>query len=166
MKVFKLQETPNATSQCKYISSFEQMLKFFITDIDSPEATEGEDVQVLLTKDYKIKTIQHEIETSTSSLWKKKGEDMIKTKERAKQRQVGESDIDGIIGGNEEFLCSVIADHEEGKLAEYEIKKVFKVRDTLMASGTVRLGWRALEIVKMTKDEVNAAEKMLIEEEF
>mgnify|MGYP000409806952 CR=1 FL=1 len=84
LKLFELQETPNATSKCKYISFFEHMLKFLITDVGSPEATEGEYVQALLTKNYKIKTIQHQIETSTSSQRKKIGEDMIKTKERAK----------------------------------------------------------------------------------
>ena len=55
LNVFINAETLNATSKIKYINQFEKFLLFLFNYVDSPEMSEEETSENMLTRDIKIK---------------------------------------------------------------------------------------------------------------
>ena len=158
---FKLHEAITSTSKIKYLKMFELMVRYLICDCLSPEKKMDETAEDLLIRKIRLDEDLHEIEAVYASLRKKKGEDLVATRKRAKGRLVGENELNSILLEAQEFLKDV-SNKTAQDLSSYDEKKVLDVRNNLMVVGSIRLGRRSKELMTMTLEEVAEAEKTLI----
>ena len=162
LDTFKHHPGMTATSKVKYLKMFERLVKFLICDCCSPERNQEDTVSEQIARKVKIEDFGHEMTATYDSLKKKRGEDQVATRKRAKERIVEVGDL-------QEILVEVDSHLEEvGRTPATDLKKfkeedVLQVRNSLMVAACIRLGRRSKELMTMTIDEVNAAEEKIID---
>lgn len=159
LQTFAKKPDLSSCTKLKYISMFELLLKYLITDIDSPEKNVNENAEQIILKDLNFKVIQHEIENSTSILSKRRGIERIQTNKKAKASLITEAETTQLAEELASKIRKVLLDDgSEGVIESYKMKDILEVRNVLMATATVRLGRRSQELVKMTLTEVDECE--------
>ena len=106
--------------------------------------------------------MQHELSLVKAMLAKEKGKDLAKTKESARKKIVPEDELDALQADINSRLTSVLADSKDERAA-YNISKILDVRNCLIAAGTLRLGRRSKEFMKMKTTEVDEAERLEVD---
>ena len=165
LRDFQKTKGTTSTTKIKYLSLLEMLINFLVFDVDSPETKKFKTAEELLTRGVIMEQVKYEIKSAKNTLSKDKGADIIRTKARAKAKLVTDEEINELILQNEDYLKKVIKDEEDGTLSSYSLKEALKVRNSLIAAATVRLGRRSQEMTTMTLDQVNEAEERLVHEE-
>ena len=163
LQYFKRKENTNATSKIKYIRYFESFIKFIAIDYSSPEFTENQSNEEILTKDIKLKAVCHEIENVISTLAKNRGKDLITAKRKAKRRLINEEDTCAILEETQAYLREITS-KTETELQKLNLQEIRKVRDSLIAVATIRLASRSIEIITMNLTEYANAEDFISED--
>lgn len=154
LQQFKLVESTNFTSKGKYVNMLRELIKFLVYDIYSPERKKNESNEEIIAKGLKIKDVEHEIKCFLESLSKEKGADRIKARYRAKKKIIPNEDLKELLEETRNFLKEVLKDNEDGEIANYDLRKVLKVRDSLIAVAIERIGRRSKEVTTMSLEEV------------
>ena len=161
---FKCNNSTNSTSKIKYLTYFEQLIKFLTTDISSPEHKEEESNESLIAKDIKIKSINHEISTTINNLSKNRGIDIIKAKEKATKKLINEDDANEVLKETDDFLAEMIS-IDENQWITFSLEKIRNIRDSLIVAATIRLARRSKELMTMSLQEYENAEDCTVNNE-
>ena len=156
LTVFREQSSLASSSKIKYIHMLGALIKFLLIDIDSPERKENETDQSLLSKDIKMKAVKHELDFANSILSKDKGAEVIATKRKAKSKLISCDETAKLLSDLNVYFEQILLESPE-TLALYTEEQARSVRDSLIAAGTLRLGRRSKELMKMTVTEVRQA---------
>lgn len=158
LQTFTSNSNLNSATKIKYINFFEQMLKFLLTDIESPEKMPDYNAEQIILRDINFKVITHEINNTTSMLGKQRGIERIETTVKAREGLISEEERLQMLEDLRTKITKILNDHESGNLEAYNATQVIEVRNTLMSTATIRLGRRAKELVRMTLTEVEERE--------
>ena len=164
LELFSQTTNTRAGSKLKYLTMFEMLLKSLAIDCESPEHREDATTEDMLSKDVRLKAIQHEIVSFRILLSKRRGAESIASKSRAKEKLVSEEELQCVMTDAQKTLISTVAAVERDETA-WTPDCAIKVRDALIAIGTVRLGRRSKELIRMSLDEVNKAEQRTVNNE-
>ena len=110
LESFKSKPKVTSTSKLKYLGMFKHFVKFIFLDIDSPECLSSSTSSQMMTRQYKFKLVEHEIESMVQILTKDKGADLTVTKERATKKLMEKKDVDKLRDGISKSLCSKLTD--------------------------------------------------------
>lgn len=161
LEIFKKNLSTNSTSKIKYITQFQLLICFLISDVSSPEYKPNLTVQEKLSRDSDRRTIMHEIKNVKTQLSKRRGLDVIAAKVKAKNKLISKDDNLAMLREAQDSLYEFMAMSND-RTSEFSRNEALNVRNTLMAIGTLRLGRRSKELITMTLEEVAAAEKQSI----
>ena len=92
-----------------------------------------------------------------------RGVDLIKTRERAKQKILTKDEYIAALTEQEALLQTF--DRSPAELENIKVPEASKMRNVLMSVASLRLGTRSKELVSMTIDEVKRAKTQLVDEE-
>lgn len=160
--LFKDSSALNSSSKQKYVAMFDLLLEYLYCDVESPENVEGNDIQTKLLRDSSLQKAKHEITVVRAMLSKMRGKDLARTREAAQKKLVSEDELDALLADVTSKLTMVLADSQEVRAA-YSMTKILDVRNNLIAAGTLRLGRRSKELMKMETTEVDAAERLVVD---
>ena len=155
LAMFKVAPNLNATSKIKYAKYFEQFLSFLLLDIESPERKSEETIEDRAARSVLLEDVRRETQNCCAQLGKKRGGDIVNTRRRAEARLMSDEDINLILEKRRNLLIGTLDDNYN----EYDREKINQIRDDLITVGTLKLGRRSKEMMKMTIDEVEKAEK-------
>ena len=162
---FRNQDGTTSTSKIRYVRMFEQLLKFLITDVSSPERHQCESNEEILSRGIKLQDVTHAITNQIYILRKRKGADLIKTKKKAKSKLITQQEVDGLTDDTRSCILQVSEDIKNSVHLNYSNRTIAKVRNSLITIGTLRLGRRSMELTKMTTMEVDEAEGVFVGEQ-
>ena len=163
LSIFKCNKNVSSASKIKYLKNFEQFLRFLSNDIDSPGITESDTNEQIISKDIKVKRVLHEVKNAVDLLGKDRGAEIIKSKAKAKEKLVSEEEMKDYLKEPKEVLKNLLIDFEKNSVSKYGIKQTIKVRNSLIAVATVRLGRRSKELSTMSLEEVSEADKEIVD---
>lgn len=101
-----------------------------------------------------LKQIQTEIKAEITILKRQKGTDVVKTKVDAAKKLMTDEELNDLLSETNSYMVEVLKDTETDKHLHYSTSVILKIRNALMASATLRIGRRSMEITKMTLEEV------------
>jgi len=156
LNIFKSQTNTNATTKLKYLTMFDIFIKYLFTDVESPQCV-LDNLEQSIFRERKVKAVKEEIEFACKSLSKLRGVDMIRTKTKAERKIVDGNELKELQEEIHAYLEQIFKDTAGKNLDSYTKKQVIEIRNNLMAIGTIRIGKRSKEIIKMTIDEMKDA---------
>ena len=159
---FKESESLNSASKVKYLSMFDLFVEYLVCDAESPERVAYEDVQAKLLRDSDLKYARHEIATCKALISKRKGKDLAKSRESARDKLISEDELNDLLADINGKITSVLEDNKEQR-EKYSLSKIVDIRNCLIAAGTIRIGRRSKELMKMQLEEVQNAEQVVVE---
>ena len=157
LEKFKKLKSTNATSKIKYLTYFEQLVKFLTCDISSPEFIESASNEELIARDIKVKNVNHEIKSVITLLSKSRGADLIKAKERARKKLISADDTIDVLKETQDYLGNLV-EQDENEWQSFDMTEIRKIRDSLIMIATIRISRRSKEMTSMTLREVENAE--------
>ena len=161
---FRESEDKSFLSKLKYIGQFSAFLEYLLVSIDSPANKKDGDHLEMAARQFTYQQIQCEIKKELCILNKLKGKDMIKKKEKAKNKIVSDEEMDELLQRTRSYIYE-ISDQMKTDHLQFDRKEIMKIRDSLIAVATVRLGRRSLEMTRMTLHEVEKATVSVIDGE-
>ena len=164
LEAFSSKTSLTSATKLKHISLFELLVKYLITDCDSPEALNESTSEEVLLRDIKFKKVCHEIETCRKILSKARGLEGIAASHRAVEKLVSEEEINSLMEDLRTDIRTLLNSSDD-EMANFSIKQVLNYRNVLMAIPALRLGRRSKELMTLQLNEVDKAEKTDIEGE-
>ena len=162
LRNFRNESKHSYASRIKYVAQFNKLVKFLMLDVDSPERREDSN---MASRTFVFEEIKQVFQNEIDLLNKLKGKEMIFTKKRAKDKLLTESELEDLMKNNSTYLAKVNSDILEKKHIDYGIEEILKVRNSLIAAATLRIGRRSQEMTRMNLAEVAGAEESLVGEE-
>ena len=159
---FRVTFSISYASKVKYVCEFQKLLHFLILDVDSPERKECSEYA---TRSYAFEEIKNVFSNEMEILNKMKGKEMIGTKRRAKKKLLSEEELEELMTETLRYIGSVTDDIASKAHLDYNENEILKVRNSLIAVATVRLGRRSKEMTRMTLREVEEAEPSMVGEQ-
>lgn len=159
---FRITYSISYASKAKYVCEFQKFLLFLILDVDSPER---KDSTQIASRHYAFEEIKNVFSNEMEILNKMKGKEMIVTKGRAKKKLMSEEELEKLMTDTVQYIETVSDDIAKKTHLDYTENEILKVRNSLIAVATVRIGRRSKEMTRMTLLEVEEAEITMIGEE-
>ena len=160
---FRQSEDKSFLSKIKYVGQFSHFLEYLLVSIDSPVVTKDEeDYQEMAARQFVYQQIQSEIKNELAILNKMKGKDIIEKNERARKKIVSDREMEELMTRTRSYLSEISQQMEKNVHLTFNSKEITKIRDSLIAVATVRLGRRSLEMTRMTLEEVKGATESVI----
>ena len=113
-----------------------------IISVDDLKSKLNQTIEESASRNFKWSQVEHVIKEELSLMNKLKGTDLIKAKERARDKIVKEEDMDQLLAETNEYIKSVHEDMLHRKHLKYEKKEITKLRNSLIAVATVRIAHR------------------------
>ena len=164
LETFSSLASLSCATKLKHLSIFEVLVKFLITDCDSPEALHNGTSEEILLREASWKNITYEIESCRKIISKAKGEEGIASSKKAADKLLSEEDMEGLM---EDLLMEVrtVLSSSDEDIANFTTQRVLNFRNVLMAIPTLRLGRRSKELMTLQLSEVENSERASIEGE-
>jgi hypothetical protein len=163
LQSFRKSENLLSSTKCKYLKMFQMFITYLLCDCSSPERAPNENNEDFLLRGMRLQEINHEIDSVNAALLKRRGSELVKSKQKAAGTIMSEEELDEMKNRVRKYLLTVLEDDQE-TLDKYCKTKVLEIRDHLMAIATLRLGRRSMEIINMRLSEVENADLVTTED--
>lgn len=126
LKPFTNMDSITSTSKLKYLKMFQMLTNFLVNDVTSPERKQTDSVQQILARGLKLKEIEHEINMVHAVLSKDKGKDMVRTRQKAKDKLMEMDEITELTTQQTAMLSEFLA--KDTPSTTYSITTAIAVR--------------------------------------